>query len=265
MQIISWIEYISIILYAAAFVFAWFKLSNESALPNAVYAILGIAMVLHGYLSYQLIDGGEGQNLSLLNVFTMTTWIAMLLTVWNVIRHQAGSLLIVTLPIVISGLIAVTFLNQQKILNIDHSVSLLHILFGILAMSLMLLVAIQSVLVLYLDKGLRSKPAKIYPWLGSLESMERFLVQLVTLGFTFVTCSLVFVIWLPDDLKSAQVLHKIVLTIASWLVLGYVMYGRFVKGWRGVSAAKISLLGVLLLLVGYFGSKLVMEYILANG
>jgi len=40
------------------------------------------------------------------------------------------------------------------------------------------------------------------------------------------------------------------------------MFGRYIRGWRGVFAAKWSLLGVFLLLLGYFGSKLVIEFIL---
>ena len=129
-------------------------------------------------------------------------------------------------------------------------------------MSILLLSALQSVLVLYLDRGLKHHPANIYQWLGPLQGMERYLIQLLTFGFVLMSLSLFLVVWLPDELKSAQALHKVILTGASWIVLAILMFGRYIKGWRGVYAARWSLVSVSLLLIGYFGSKLVMEFFL---
>ena len=254
---------ISIALYACLFIYIWRCLNLGQTMHWLASALCGLAIISHGYLSYLLIDGGQGQNLSLFNVFVMTTWLAMCLVGWNLIKHQAHSLLLVSLPIAaISILEALVLPSAPPIPNSGDLVNLVHILSGIAAMSILLLAALQSTLVIYLDKGLRHHPASIHPWLGSLQSMERYLIQLLTTGFVLMSVSLFLVLLLPYDLTSNQVLHKVILTSVSWLVLAALMFGRFIKGWRGVFAAKWSLLAVFLLLLGYFGSKLVVEFLL---
>ena len=74
--------------------------------------------------------------------------------------------------------------------------------------------------------------------------------------------SLILVTFFSSDSLDSQVLHKVVLTIASWFILAVLVLGHFLKGWRGVFAAKWTLIGVFLLLLGYFGSKLVQEFII---
>lgn len=257
------LESASFIIYSGLFIYTWQCLSKNGTLhPLSIIAYI-VALICHGFLSYQLIDGGDGQNLSLFNIFVMTTWVAMCLVGWNLIKHQAHSLLLVSLPIAAISILEAAFFQSVSPITLNGKfLNLMHILSGIAAMSILLLAALQSILVLYLDRGLRQHPASIHHWLGSLQGMERYLIQLLTTGFIFMSISLVLVALLPDELKSAQALHKIILTIASWLVLASLMFGRYIRGWRGVFAAKWSLLGVFLLLLGYFGSKLVIEFIL---
>ncbi|MCW8877629.1 MAG: cytochrome c biogenesis protein CcsA [Kangiellaceae bacterium] len=261
-MLVTSLEVISILLYLGIFSYSWQLLSQGKTLSSHTGWVLLIALITHGYLCYKLIDGGEGQNLGLFNIFSMTTWLAMCLVGWNLFRHKAHSLLLVTLPIAIISIIEAAFLSGSSVITLSGKpLNLLHIFTGIAAMSILLLSALQSALVLYLDRGLKHHPAAIHSWLGPLQGMERYLIQLLTVGFILMSVSLFLVLWLPNELKSAQAIHKIVLTIASWIILASLMFGRYIRGWRGVFAAKWSLLGVFLLLLGYFGSKLVIEYI----
>ncbi|TQV75509.1 hypothetical protein FLL45_11380 [Aliikangiella marina] len=262
-MVLGLLQTISFLLYSGLFIYTWHCLANNKSLDNRLIIPYALAVLCHGYLSYQLIDGGEQQNLGLFNIFVMTTWLAMCLVGYNLIKHQAHSLLLVSLPIAAVSIAEAAFFQTASVISLSGKpLNILHILSGIAAMSILLLAALQSILVLYLDRGLRQRPAHIHPWLGSLQGMERYLTQLLTMGFILMSVSLVLVTLLPNDLKSSQALHKIVLTIASWVVLAFLMFGRYVKGWRGVFAAKWSLVGVFLLLLGYFGSKLVLEFIL---
>ncbi len=261
--LLLFLESLAFILYSGLFIYSWKKLSTGQSLsPNSSITLI-IAVLSHGYLSYLHIDGGNGQNLGLFNIFSVTTWLAMLLVTWNVLKHKAHSLLLVSLPIAAISIIEVAFFSGISVITLNGKlINLLHIFSGIAAMSILLLAALQSILVLYLDRGLKHHPAHIHQWLGSLQGMERYLIQLLTTGFILMSLSLLLVLMLPGDLKSNQALHKIVLTFASWIVLAVLMFGRYVQGWRGVFAAKWSLFGVFLLLLGYFGSKLVLEFIL---
>lgn len=261
------LEITAALFYIAILLYVWRQLTNADETSKALFPTLLLAIALHGYVSYLGIDGGEGHNLSLLNIFVMTTWISMIVVLWDLYKHKANALLLISLPVAAVSLLEVAFIGKSELAQTNlnqNSVDLLHILLGVGAMSVLLLAALQSVLVLYIDHGLRSHPVKIPSWLGPLRSLERYLIQLIIVGFLLMSSSLALALFLPTESTSSQPLHKIVLTVFSWAVIGVLIFGHFVRGWRGVFAAKLTLLGVFLLLLGYFGSKLVLEYILTT-
>ncbi|MEE4283699.1 MAG: hypothetical protein V2I41_17295, partial [Pseudomonadales bacterium] len=61
---------------------------------------------------------------------------------------------------------------------------------------------------------------------------------------------------------ARQVLHHLVLTSLAWLVYVVFLGGHYLYGWRGMTSVKWSLTGFTLLLLGYLGSKFVLEYLL---
>ena len=250
-------------MYSGILAYTWFRLSNNQPLSPHISKILLASIILHGLVSYLNIDGKTGHDFGLFNIFTMTTWITMFIVYWNLLKHQSYALLLISLPIAALSLLEVAIFKGVAPIQLDGKfIDILHILLGVAAMSILMLAALQAMLVLYIDNALRHRPASIKPWLGPLQSMERYLIQLLSIGFLLMSFSLALVMFLPSDAMQQQVLHKVILTILSWLVLGVLLFGHYKRGWRGVFAAKWTLLGVFLLLLGYFGSKLVIEFIL---
>ncbi len=250
-------------LYAGILGYVWRQLSNSSAISNILPTILLLAICLHGYISYLNIDGGTGHDFGLFNIFAMTTWLSMIIVYWNLVKHQSHALLLISLPIAAVSLLEVAIFDGMASIEIpSEKADIWHILLGILSMSILMLAAMQSLLVLYVDNGLRHHPASIHAWLGPLQSLERYLIQLLIIGFLFMSVSLLLALSFSDESIHTQPLHKILLTILSWVILATLLFGHFIRGWRGVFAAKLTLVGVFLLLLGYFGSKLVLEFIL---
>ena len=176
---------------------------------------------------------------------------------WAVLRQKWAS------PVSAISLLEIAIFNSSPSeTNGQSVVEIWHILIAVTSMSLLMLAAMQSLLVLYIDSGLRNHPAHIHSWLGPLQAMERYLIQLLTMGFLLMSCALVLAAISPNEPQSQQSLHKIILTLLSWSVLAVLLIGHYKKGWRGVFAAKWTLVGVFLLLLGYFGSKLAIEFIL---
>jgi ABC-type uncharacterized transport system permease subunit len=77
-----------------------------------------------------------------------------------------------------------------------------------------------------------------------------------------LTVSLLSGLVFVDDLFSQHLVHKTTLSIMAWLAFGLLLWGRWRYGWRGRSAVRLTLAGIVLLLLAYFGSKLVLEIIL---
>jgi ABC-type uncharacterized transport system permease subunit len=65
-----------------------------------------------------------------------------------------------------------------------------------------------------------------------------------------------------DNLFGQHLIHKTVLSIIAWLVFGTLLIGRWRHGWRGRSAVNLTLVGMGVLLLAFFGTKAVLELIL---
>src|SRR5690606_16382070 len=56
--------------------------------------------------------------------------------------------------------------------------------------------------------------------------------------------------------------HKTVLSVLAWLTMGVLLWGRWRLGWRGRTAVRTLYLGAGFLLLGYVGSRFVLEVLL---
>src|SRR5690625_6552585 len=61
---------------------------------------------------------------------------------------------------------------------------------------------------------------------------------------------------------AQHVAHKTVFSLAAWVIYVVLLWGRHRVGWRGYTAIRWTLAGFVLLMLAYFGSKLVLELIL---
>ena len=92
--------------------------------------------------------------------------------------------------------------------------------------------------------------------------MESLLFQMLTTGIIFLTISLGTGFLFIEDLFAQHLVHKTVLSLLAWIIFTGLLLGRNFYGWRGLTAIKWTLVGFILLLLAYFGSKLVLELIL---
>ena len=116
----------------------------------------------------------------------------------------------------------------------------------------------------HLDLGADVQLA-LHPFLGrrrALEVLEGLLFQLIAAGFILLTVSLGSGMIFINDLFAQHLAHKTILSIVAWLVFGTLLWGRRFRGWRGRVAVRMTLAGILLLLLSYFGTKLVLEVLL---
>jgi ABC-type uncharacterized transport system permease subunit len=65
-----------------------------------------------------------------------------------------------------------------------------------------------------------------------------------------------------EDIFAQHLVHKTVLSIIGWVLLAILLFGRFRFGWRGKTAIRWTLSAFAFLMLAYFGSKLVLEFIL---
>ena len=228
------------------------------ALAPALLATLLQALSLN-YLIYQ----PEGLNLSFFIALSLITWLVSILILLSTYFRRIESLGIVVFPI--SGLASVlaTQTGSAQLIETASSAIQGHILISVVAYSLITLSALQATLLAYQDHAIRSHhPGGLTRFLPPLHDMESLLFVFLGFGFACLSISLLSGFIFLDDIFAQQLVHKTVLSIAAWFILGTLMFGRFQFGWRGKTAIRWTISAFLFLMLAFFGSKLVLEFIL---
>ncbi|MEJ2792156.1 cytochrome c biogenesis protein CcsA [Iodobacter sp. LRB] len=168
--------------------------------------------------------------------------------------------------------IAAIFLFISQLLPIGHSItyplSLLsrgHFLLAMFAHGMLLNAAGVAILMRFADRTLhKAQAGSLIRTLPPLMTLERLMFACVGLGFILLTLALLSGIFFAEQVFGHGLVfsHKIILSIAAWLVFGTLLLGRWKNGWRGRFAANWTLFGFALLFLGYIGSRFVLEALL---
>ena len=97
-------------------------------------------------------------------------------------------------------------------------------------------------------------------------TLERWLFGLIGVGFLLLTAALGSGMIFSEELfgKPASFNHKTVFSVLAWVLFGVLLAGRWRFGWRGRKALRWVVTGSVLLLLGYAGSKFVLEVLLGR-
>lgn len=96
-----------------------------------------------------------------------------------------------------------------------------------------------------------------------LLTLERLTFRFVGAGFVLLTATLLAG-WYFSELVNQRMVwdHKSVFSVLAWLTMGLLLWGRWRLGWRGRVAVRTLYLGAGFLLLGYAGSRFVLEVLL---
>jgi len=97
-----------------------------------------------------------------------------------------------------------------------------------------------------------------------LLALERLTFRFVAAAFVLLTLTLLAGTYFTATLGTEgwAWTHKTVFTLLSWAVLGVLLWGRWRWGWRGRTAVRLLYASATLLLLGYVGSRFVLEVLL---
>jgi ABC-type uncharacterized transport system permease subunit len=242
-------------------------IKHETAAPRAFHVIVLGAFGLHAGACYAVMAQPQGVDLGLFAVASLTFSILGLALYVSSLRVPIGNLFLVVLPLSAASVIASVFYPGTPIAYREFSGGLLgHVLLSILAYTVLLCAAAQSVALSVQEHALKAR--RSMSWLRllpPLQSMETLLFQLLWIGFALLTLAIGSGFVYLDDMFAQRVVHHTVLALASWVTFVILLLGRFAFGWRGTTAARWTMVGFALLVIGYFGSKLVLEIILGGG
>ena len=103
-----------------------------------------------------------------------------------------------------------------------------------------------------------------------LLTLERLMFRFVSAGFVLLTLTMLAGMFFGEQLYGSAYTgwrwdHKRVFTLLSWIAFATLLVGRSQFGWRGRRAVRVLYIGAALLLLGYAGSRFVLEVMLGRG
>jgi ABC-type uncharacterized transport system permease subunit len=244
------------------------KSSTNSANTSALKlhsAILALGLVIHGWLLYAGIFA-QGFNLGFYHALSAILWLTVLIYWLADLNHALHSLQAFVLPPAAICALLPAFFNSSYFLPADASgLFMAHIGIALLAYSLFTFAALHALLMYFAEASLHNKPSPLklldFP---PLMVMENLLFKVIGLGFILLTVTVLSGLLFSQQIfnKPLEFNHKTIFSIASWLIYGGLLFGRFKFGWRGKKAIRWTLIGFALLLLAYVGSKFILQVLL---
>jgi len=255
---------LSIALYLSAFSVQFLRLKNRRVDNKRLVLALTLAGVLmHIGSLNQVMISPTGVDFGFFKVSSMIALFFTLFLAVSAITKPVDNLLLALLPVSIFALSTAQFLPETFTPKIYSNGMLVHIVISILAYSIITICATHAILILILDKRLKSHHPSGMTWgLPPLQTMEKLLWEMLVLGMIGLTLAIVSGVLYIDDLFAQHLIHKTTLTLISWIVFATLLIGHIKQGWRGRIAARWTLVGAAILLIAFMGSKFVLELVL---
>lgn len=227
--------------------------------------LLGIlALVSHCALAWELTwqQGGMDFGLFPASVIISALVVALLLLIaWQ--KKPLQSLFLAAYPLAALTIVASLAFDAPPHALVEPTAGLLvHIVLSVTAYSLFTLAAVQAVLVFVQNYRLKHNYNSMFVRnLPPLQTMESLLFDLVWAGVVLLTLAIISGALFMEDLFAQHLAHKTVFSLLAWATFTGLLLGRQIRGWRGLKATRWTLLGCLFLMLGYYGSKFVLEIV----
>lgn len=255
---------LAIVLYAVSAYLQYSAIHQPNpATRKRVLGLGSLAVILHGLAWFTPVFS-QPFNLSFFHMASLIAFVISTLIVISALRKPLEALFLGVFPmsaiIMLGNLLAgETSTNQE---HYDNGL-ISHILLSIMAYSVLSIAAVQAILLIVQDRQLKHKHMSgIIRVLPPLQTMDRLLFDMIGIGTLLLSLAILSGFVFLEDLFAQHLAHKTVFTLLAWAVYTALLFGHWRFGWRGNAASKWTLVGTALLVLAYFGSKLVLEIIL---
>lgn len=243
-----------------ALTYALFAWGHHRWTPQQTRTVLGTAWLLH----LVVLIGAQWQDpprFGFAPALSVTAW--LVLTVYLVesrlypqLRARWGLAALGTVVVLLALLFPGT-----PYAGLRSSWLPLHWALGIASYGLIGAAVVHAGLMERADASMRSGTA--LPGSIPLLTLERLTFRFVAAGFVLLSATLLAGWWFAELYEDRFVWnHKTVFSVLAWLTVGVLLLGRWRLGWRGRAAARTLYLGAGFLLLGYAGSRFVLEVVL---
>jgi ABC-type uncharacterized transport system permease subunit len=239
-------------------------LRKRNASPLLSFSLGITAATCHGIATACAMRAPDGLDISLTNSLSLTSILVVLSLLLLSTRRPLQNLLQLVYPLTAASVVAMLLINHgEHQYTPDHAGIYAHILLSILAYSASSIAAAQGALILLQNHNLKRRHSTILSRnLPPLLTMEKLLFEILRLAATLLLLSVLTGVLFIEDFLAQKLAHKTAFTAIALIMFTVILCGRHRYGWRGTSVSVWTIAGCTMLMLGYFGSKFVLEWIL---
>ncbi len=209
----------------------------------------------------------NGINFTLATGVALATLIVQGIYLFGIMRHGIQGLGLFLLPSTALPLLLIPVLPEAHAANWIHTTSLLetgHLLISLIAYAVLTLAAAHALMHILLDRALKKKRLTLMiQALPSLFDIERYMIAQVKVATVLIGLSILTGLtwqWVAYA-HFALFSHKVLLALFSFGVLVLLLIKRQQAGWPTRVASRVTLTAYVLLLLAYFGVKLIESWL----
>ena len=230
---------------------------------KTVFTILFInALIAHLFSFLPNLTIATGFSFSFSNTLLLSSWVISVLYFISSLKISLINIGLVVIPFNLILLATYPFLNHADQAQNLAPLIAIHIISSIVAFSLLIIASIQAITLSMQSNTLHKHHSNaLVRKLPAYLQMEKVLCNLIDLGLVFLSLSLISGFIFLDDLFAQHLVHKTVLSIIAWVIFGTLALGRRLQGWQSKTVIRATISASLLLVMGFLGSKLIIEFL----
>ncbi len=238
---------------------------------------LAAVLLLHAVALYTAMAVPGGVRLGLGLALSSTMWLGMLVFWAESLMIRVDGVRLLLLPLAAVAALMPVLLPAPEVIENLHTPWLgVHLLLSLAAYGIITIAAMHALLMAAADRHLHQPQttlptehavgawSRLFDALPPLLVLERLLFRLIWVGFVLLSLSVASGIAMSLNLGNGPLPadHKTLFTLLAWLTFGVLLAGRLLRGWRGRTAVRYTLVGLIWLVLAYAGSRFVLEVIL---
>ncbi len=238
-------------------------------------ALMAVALAVSGLLLARLLFQPDGLHFGFVIGLMCVAWLASLVAFVEGFFNRLPLLDMIIFPVCAAVFLLPLALGEDSVIRMagDHLFQV-HLLIALAAYSLLGIAAGHAVVMALQEKALHQPVAtsqdnrlireRLLDQLPSLLAMESILFRQLWAGFVLLTCTLITGFLFSEQWsgKSWSFDHKTLFSVVAWCSFAVLLGGRMVFGWRGKVALRWCLSSYGVLVLAYFGTQFVLEFIL---
>lgn len=224
-----------------------------------------IAITSHALLVYNEFSADQFHHINIASSLASVAWLVALFALLR--GHHSGTLLLKPVIYLFAALscvlLAIAPAQWGTYLTIDFGL-LIHIVLSLVAYGILALATLYAMQSAYVSNILKQRKSPIiFNKLPPLMTIERYFFRLLFSGTLLLILALVSGFIFLDNMLAQNVAHKTILSIAAAVVYIIANVIHHVSGARGRVMVALTVLGSVLLTLGYFGSRFVKDILLS--